>query len=67
MTPAVPEGDYEVSVKVNFLEHEFFRSPADPSEAKASYRLPEPLEVDAFSEDSPKRIGTSGVQVIGRE
>jgi hypothetical protein len=48
-TPAVPEGDYEVSVKVDFLEHEIFLISADPldPEAKALYRLPEPLEARA--------------------
>jgi hypothetical protein len=46
-TPAVPEGDYEVSVKVDFLEHEIFLSPTSNLEAKASYRLPETLEARA--------------------
>jgi hypothetical protein len=48
-TPALPDGDYDVSARVDFLQHEIFLIAADPpdSQAAVSYRLPESLEARA--------------------
>ena len=46
--PALPEGDYDVRVRVDFVEHDIFIvSPNLPGDAQTVYRLPDSIEAHA--------------------